>query len=93
MGFSIFRVMARTRGGGNSERLRPTASIRRQRGGSSIPRHVEQEEEIIPDVPGSEAHDFGGDGGYSGGPVDTSLLRSYGDHVARHLWDGKVSMI
>ena len=85
--------MTRTRGGENSERLRPTTSVRRQRGGSSIPRHVEQEEEIIPDVPGSEAHDFGGDEGYSRGPVDISLLRSYGDHVARHLWDGKVSII
>ena len=85
--------MACTREGGNTERLRPTASFRRQRVGTTIPRYVEQEEEIISDVPSSETQDFGGDGGYLGGLVETSLLRSYGDHVPRHLWGGKVSII
>lgn len=28
--------------------------------------------------------------GYPGGPKDCSILKSYGDHVARQIWEGKV---
>ncbi|XP_068504169.1 protein MAIN-LIKE 1-like [Phaseolus vulgaris] len=77
--------MVRTRGGGSSnlDRVRPTASIRRKRGGSStsIPNqefedYIEQEEVEVDDE------------GYPGGPLDKSLLVNYEHHVAKQLWDG-----
>ncbi|XP_068478444.1 protein MAIN-LIKE 1-like isoform X1 [Phaseolus vulgaris] len=77
--------MVRTRGGGSSnlDRVRPTASIRRKRGGpsTSIPNeefedYIEQEEVEVDDE------------GYPGGPLDKSLLVNYEHHVAKQLWDG-----
>jgi len=80
--------MVRTRGGGSSnlDRVRPTALVRRKRGGpsTSIPNeHFEdyiEEEEVEVD-----------DEGYTGGPLYKSLLVNYEHHVARQLWDGLVS--
>ena len=40
---------------------------------------------------GVRLHEVVGDA-FPGGPVDTILLRLYADHVARHLWDGEVSL-
>jgi len=79
--------MVRIRGGGssNSDRVRPTASVRRRCGGpiTLVPNedfedYIEQEVEIY-------------DEGYPRGPVDKSLLINYEDRVARQLWDGLVS--
>ena len=85
--------MARTRGGHsseNTERQRPTASVRRLRGQSNNVGQNVGEDEDIHDV-GVGVHEVVGDA-FPGGPVDTILLRSYTDHVARHLWDGEVSL-
>jgi len=80
--------IVRTRGGGssNSDRVRPTASVRRRCGGpsTSIPNedfedYIEQEEVEIDDED------------YLGGLVDKSLLINYEDHVTRQLWDNLVS--
>jgi len=83
--------MVRTRGGGsgitcNSDRVRPTASMRRRRGGpsTSVPNkdfedYIEEEEVEIDDE------------GYPGVPVDKSLLINYENHVAKQLWDDLVS--
>jgi len=35
-------------------------------------------------VDGVEVH------GYPGGPTDCSILKTYGDHVARQIWEGEV---
>jgi len=81
--------MVRTRGGGlfNSDRVWPTTSVRRRRGGpsTSVPNeyfqdYIEQEEVEIDDYEG-----------YLGGLVDKSLLINYEVHVAKQLWDGLVS--
>jgi len=80
--------MVRTRDEGlsNSDRVRPTASVRRRRGGpsTSVPNedfedYIEEEEVEINDE------------GYPGEPVDKSLLINYEVHVAKQLWDGLVS--
>ena len=80
--------MVQTRGGGSSnlDRVCPTASVRRKRGGpnTSIPNeqfedYIEQEEVEVDDE------------GYPGGPLDKSLLVNYEHHVAKQLWDGLVS--
>jgi len=80
--------MVRTRGEGsfNLDRVRPTASVRRRRGGpsTSVPNkdfedYIEQKEVEIDDE------------GYPGGPVDKSLLINYEDYVARQLKDDLVS--
>ena len=80
--------MVRTRGGGSSnmDRVRPTASVRRRRGGPSTSVSNEHFEDYIE---GEELEID--DEGYPGGPVDKSLLINCEHHVARQLWDGLVN--
>lgn len=78
-------------------RVRPTASARR-RGRTKVTSsnpvaeeepHQEVEEAQLDDVHNIEVDDSGVDG-YPGGPIDTSVLKTYGDHVAGRLWNGEV---
>ena len=87
--------MVRTRGGGSSqgglnedqvERRRPTVSARR---GRVV---IDDEAQAVPDIPAvapqiDPAED---EDGFPGGPRDTSILISYAEHVAYHLWSGEV---
>jgi len=81
---------------------RPTTSARR-RGQQTVPalpdqnlRSHNQDEDVIEhgdvDVAQDQEEGVGNDGArFPGGPNDTSLLVRYADHVARVIWEGKVS--
>nr|XP_027188667.1 protein MAIN-LIKE 1-like [Cicer arietinum] len=65
-------------------RIRPTASARAQR------RRVHrQQEEAQPEPQTADIDEPPHDVGYPGDPVDSSVLRTFGDHVATRLWDGE----
>ena len=86
--------MVRTRGGSSPaghdddrlQRRRPTASARKERVGVVIadeaPVHVEAGAPQVDPADGGH--------GFPGGPRDTSILISYAEHVAYHLWSGEV---
>nr|XP_004509994.1 protein MAIN-LIKE 1-like [Cicer arietinum] len=68
----------------DDHRIRPTASARAQR------RRVQrQQEESQPEPQTADIDEPPQDVGYPGGPVDSSVLRTFGDHVATRLWDGE----
>lgn len=54
------------------------------------PEEVQADEVQAEEVQADEAQPEADDG-YPGGPVDRSVLRTYGDHVATRLWDGVVN--
>ena len=54
--------------------------------GVSIP--VEQEQEI--EQPMMQEDEDVAQHGWPGGPLDTSLLTRYSDHVSRYIWFGTV---
>jgi len=78
----------RTRSGGSqTDRVRPTASVRwREWGGTS---NIVVEDDVGGNV--REEVNVVEPQGYPGGPFDTSLLVSYEDHIAMQLWNGVVS--
>ncbi|GAU45921.1 hypothetical protein TSUD_280620 [Trifolium subterraneum] len=76
-------------------RVRSTASARRcgstqatssDRGLWETP-HQEADEPRFNDVQDIGVNDAEADG-YPGGPIDTTVLTTYGDHVAGRLWNG-----
>nr|XP_012570561.1 uncharacterized protein LOC101502559 [Cicer arietinum] len=71
-------------------RVRPTASARAHHAQHEQRRlRKQQAEEAQPEeVQAEETQQDEADDGYPGGPVDRSVLRTYGDHVATRLWDG-----
>jgi len=80
--------MVRTRGGGSSnlDRVRPTATVKRRRGGAStsvqnehFEYHIEEEEEVEID-----------DDSYPRGPVDKSLLINYEHPLQKNVYNAAV---
>ncbi|CAJ2645702.1 unnamed protein product [Trifolium pratense] len=81
--FESNRLVVRIRGcdGGirRSEDLRHEEFLRRQA------EEQQEEEELVPEVPPVVQPVV-----WPGGPIDTSLLTRYHEHVARHVWFGEV---
>lgn len=81
-------------------RVRPTASARAHRAQRELRgqrrlqnqqvEHAQPEQGQAEEAQADEAQPEADDG-YPGGPVDRSVLRTYGDHVATRLWDGVVN--
>nr|XP_027187862.1 protein MAIN-LIKE 1-like [Cicer arietinum] len=81
------------KGTSNAEghRVRPIASARAQR--RRVRRQQEESQpeaqlEAQPEAQPADIDEPPQDGGYPGGPVDSFVLRTFGDHVATRLWDG-----
>ncbi|CAJ2638483.1 unnamed protein product [Trifolium pratense] len=76
------------------ERVRPTASARRRgyrRATSSEQQVVEEPYQDLKEAILKAVQDVGADDAdvdcFSGGPVETPILKTYADHVACQLWD------
>ncbi|XP_014522490.1 protein MAIN-LIKE 1-like [Vigna radiata var. radiata] len=93
--------MARTRGGSSyrgesssqGERWRLTVSARRRRGAVEFDVHVEDAVEdhafVEHDIEQEEDHEDVAEGGFPGGPLDTSILTHYIHHVTYAIWQGR----
>jgi hypothetical protein len=89
--------MVRTSTTKKEERVRPTASARRRGyrcATSSEPQAVKEPYQDIKKAIFLKAFQDVGLGadeadvdGFSDGPIDTPILKTYGDHVACQLWD------
>ncbi|XP_047166760.1 protein MAINTENANCE OF MERISTEMS-like [Vigna umbellata] len=90
--------MARTRGGSSShrgesssqgERRRPIASARRRRGAVESDIHVEDHGDVRFHEDAVEDHEDVAEGGFPGGPLNSSVLTHYIHHVAYAIWQGR----